>query len=147
MCEIDAVIEVPRGGFVKRGEGGRVAMISPVPCPLTYGFIPHTLGGDGDPFDVVVLGRAHPRGATVRVRLVGAVRFIDAGRDDIKLIGVDASEPTVHRAPILAFFHLYAFAKRAWYLLRRRPGRTACLGWQEDLSPYGDALSAALTRV
>ena len=46
--EVDVVIEVARGGFVKRGSSGRVDFISPWPCPFNYGSVPTLLGLDGD---------------------------------------------------------------------------------------------------
>jgi inorganic pyrophosphatase len=38
--EIEVVIEVPRGSFLKRGSTGHVDFISPLPCPFNYGSVP-----------------------------------------------------------------------------------------------------------
>jgi inorganic pyrophosphatase len=38
--EVDVVIEVPRGSFIKRGSTGHVDFISPLPCPFNYGSRP-----------------------------------------------------------------------------------------------------------
>ena len=45
--ELDAVVEVPRGSFLKRGSTGKVDFISPVPCPFNYGSVPQYLGREG----------------------------------------------------------------------------------------------------
>ena len=42
--ELEVVIEVPRGSFVKRGSSGSVDFISPLPCPFNYGAVPTLLG-------------------------------------------------------------------------------------------------------
>jgi inorganic pyrophosphatase len=31
--DVDVVIEVPRGSFLKRGSSGRTDFVSPLPCP------------------------------------------------------------------------------------------------------------------
>jgi inorganic pyrophosphatase len=42
--------------------------------PLDFGFIPSTLGGDGDPLDVMVMAdEPSPVGALLQVRLVGVI--------------------------------------------------------------------------
>src|SRR6476619_8099384 len=53
--ELDAVVEVPLGSFLKRGSTGKVDFISPVPCPFNYGSVPQYLGREGDLLDAVVL--------------------------------------------------------------------------------------------
>jgi inorganic pyrophosphatase len=49
--EVDVVIEVPRGSFLKRGSTGRVDFISPLPCPYNYGSVPTHIGLEGDLLD------------------------------------------------------------------------------------------------
>ena len=58
--EVDVVVEVPRGSFLKRGSTGRVDFISPLPCPFNYGSVPQYLGLEGDLLDAVVLVRDCP---------------------------------------------------------------------------------------
>ena len=46
--------------------------------PGNYGFVPHTLGGDGDPADVLVVGRRPLMpGCVVAVRPVGVLLMED----------------------------------------------------------------------
>lgn len=57
--------------------------------PANYGFIPHTLCGDGDPTDVMVITN-HPvvPGAVVRSRPVGVMIMEDEAGMDEKIIAV-----------------------------------------------------------
>jgi inorganic pyrophosphatase len=109
---VTVVIEVPRGGWVKRRADGRVRYVSPVPCPFDYGSVPGISGGDGDPLDAVVLGPGHLRGARVDVPVRGVVRFVDAGRPDDKLVCADHPPTRAERWLVVGFFRFYARAKR-----------------------------------
>jgi inorganic pyrophosphatase len=66
--EVDVVIEIPRGSFLKRGSTGHVDFISPLPCPFNYGSVPNYLGLEGDLLDAVVLGPRLRLGTSLRVR-------------------------------------------------------------------------------
>ena len=44
--ELEVVIEIPRGSFLKRGSSGRIDFVSPLPCPFNYGSAPAWLGLD-----------------------------------------------------------------------------------------------------
>ena len=129
--EVEVVIEVPRGSFLKRGSTGHIDFISPLPCPFNYGSIPGLLGLEGDLLDAVVLGPRIPRGAQRRVRAWGAVILTDRGMTDDKLICSDSPLDSLARRRVLRFFHFYARCKGLLNFLRRRPGRNACEGWCE----------------
>src|SRR5947207_7598111 len=58
--EVEVVIEVPRGSFLKRGSTGHVDFISPLPCPFNYGSVPSHIGQEGDLVDALVLGSRLP---------------------------------------------------------------------------------------
>lgn len=61
--------------------------------PANYGFIPHTLGGDGDPVDMMVLGEMPViPGAVLRSRPVAVLMMEDDGGMDEKIIGVPVSK-------------------------------------------------------
>ena len=53
---VEVIIEVPRGGFIKRHPDGAVDFVSPVPCPFNYGSVEGSEAADGDPQDALVLG-------------------------------------------------------------------------------------------
>ena len=122
-------IEVPRGSFVKRKPDGRIDFISPLPSPYNYGSIEGTLAADGDPIDALVLGPRLPYG----VRYVGTVRaafgFVDAGEHDPKIVCSETPLTAADRRGVEAFFHTYAWLKRAVHLVRRRSGTTRVDGW------------------
>lgn len=64
--------------------------------PANYGFIPHTLSGDGDPIDVLVVSRSPVvPGAVIRSRPIGALLLDDEHGKDEKIIAVpvDALHP------------------------------------------------------
>jgi inorganic pyrophosphatase len=129
--EVDVVIEVPRGSFLKRGSTGRVDFISPLPCPFNYGSVPSYLGLEGDLLDALVLGPRLPLGTQVRVKAWGAVILTDRGMTDDKLICSDHPVNPTERRKVLRFFHFYARCKGLLNAWRRRPGRNACEGWCE----------------
>ena len=129
--EIDVVIEVPKGGFIKRRDDGSVDFVSPAPCPFNYGSVPDTRSGDGDRLDALVLGPRLSRGTRVRTKVVGWVRFTDAGQDDPKLIGSDRPLTRVDRAKITAFFTVYARAKGLVNRWRGKAGPTRYGGLEE----------------
>jgi inorganic pyrophosphatase len=61
--------------------------------PCNYGFIPHTLAGDGDPVDVLVITQ-YPivPGAVIRSRPVGALVMKDEAGQDEKILAVPVGE-------------------------------------------------------
>src|SRR5436190_685566 len=71
-----AVIELPRGGLVKRSAGGRIDFVSPLPCPYNYGSLPGTRGGDDDPIDAIVLGPRLRAGTRVDLPVVAAIGWL-----------------------------------------------------------------------
>src|SRR5881396_3627486 len=109
--EVDVVIEIPRGSFLKRGSTGHVDFISPLPCPFNYGSVPNYVGLEGDLLDAVVLGPRLPRGSLVRVRAWGAVTLTDRGMADDKLICSDHPLRADERRNVIRFFRLYAKCK------------------------------------
>jgi inorganic pyrophosphatase len=63
--------------------------------PCNYGFIPNTLGGDGDPIDVMVVGRMPVMsGAVLRVRPIGVLEMEDEAGMDEKLLTVPIDKIT-----------------------------------------------------
>ena len=57
--------------------------------PCNYGYIPHTIAGDGDPVDVLVVSQfALPPGVVVRCRPIGMLKMEDEAGEDAKLLAV-----------------------------------------------------------
>src|SRR5450432_169442 len=109
--ELEVVIEVPRGSFLKRGSTGPIDFISPLPCPFNYGSVPDYLGLEGDLLDAVVLGPRLPLGTLVRVNAWRAVILMDRGMTDDKLICGDHPVDAKQRKEVLRFFRFYAKCK------------------------------------
>lgn len=130
---VEVLVEVARFGVVKRESGAQGATIdylSPVPSPFNYGCLPGTVGPDGDPIDVVLLGRRVGAGRRVVGVVVGCVDFIDDGLPDPKWV-VNPEGRALRdrdRAQVLRFFQVYAVA-RGWINRRRgQRGETRCGG-------------------
>ena len=63
--------------------------------PCNYGYVPHTLCGDGDPADVlVVLPLPMLPGTVVRCRPVGVLKMEDEAGEDSKIIAVPVEDVT-----------------------------------------------------
>jgi inorganic pyrophosphatase len=57
--------------------------------PCNYGYVPHTLAGDGDPVDVLVVTPVPLiSGSVVRVRPVGVLKMTDESGKDEKILAV-----------------------------------------------------------
>jgi inorganic pyrophosphatase len=127
--ELEVVIEVPRGGFLKRGSSGSIDFVSPLPCPYNYGAVPGLLGQEGDLLDALVLGPRLRYGTRLRLRAWGAVTLSDRGLQDDKLVCSLHAPSAAECEAVLRFFRFYARCKGLLNLWRRRPGRNACEGW------------------
>jgi len=95
--DVNALIEIPQGGVPVKYELDKASgalrvdrfLNTAMFYPGNYGFIPHTLSGDGDPVDVIVVVPSPVvPGALVRVRPVGALLMKDEAGDDEKIIAV-----------------------------------------------------------
>ena len=129
--EVEVVIEVPRGSFLKRNLRGGIEFVSPFPCPFNYGAVPTHLGLEGDLLDAVVLGPRLRFGEHTRVKAWGAITLTDRGMSDDKLICSDHRPTDAERDGVLRFFRFYARCKGLLNLMRHRPGRNACEGWRD----------------
>lgn len=95
---VNVVIEIPVGSNDKieinkatgRFEVDRVLEF--LPYPVNYGFIPSTLGGDGDALDVLVLSKRLETGTRLSAIPIATLSLIDKGEMDEKvlLIPVDS---------------------------------------------------------
>ncbi len=98
---VNAVIEIPKDSVNKYEYDKELHVVrldrtlfSPVHYPGDYGFIPCTLGLDGDPLDVLVLVEAPSfPGCLMEVRPIGVLRMVDQGRSDEKILAVAESDP------------------------------------------------------
>lgn len=95
--DVNVVIENPMGGepvkYELDKESGAMMvdrfLHTSMVYPGNYGFIPHTLSGDGDPVDVLIITRqAVMPGSVMRAIPVGVLLMEDDGGVDEKIIAV-----------------------------------------------------------
>jgi inorganic pyrophosphatase len=100
---VNGIIEIPRGSRAKYEidkESGLIKLdrviYASMYYPLNYGFIPRTLGEDGDPLDIVVLTQVSvvPL-CLIPSKVIGVMQMIDRGVADEKIIAVAEQDPSV----------------------------------------------------
>lgn len=101
--DFNVVIEIPMHGEPIKYEVDKDSgvifvdrfMSTSMHYPCNYGYIPHTIAGDGDPVDVLVLSQfALPPGVVVRCRPLGVLKMTDEAGDDAKLLAVPVDKLT-----------------------------------------------------
>ena len=98
---INCVIEIPHEGINKYEYDKELHVFrldrnlySPVHYPGDYGFVPSTLGEDGDPLDCLVLVDAPSfPGCVMEVRPIGVLEMLDQGLNDEKVLCVGRGNP------------------------------------------------------
>src|SRR5512146_1541253 len=99
--EINVVIEIPKDAEPVKYEVDKASgamfvdrvLTTPMRYPCNYGYIPHTLSGDGDPADVlVIMPMPLIPGSVIRCRTVGMLNMVDEAGDDQKIIAVPISK-------------------------------------------------------
>jgi inorganic pyrophosphatase len=95
--DLNVFVECPLGGEPVKYELDKESGVlfidrilhTPMRYPCNYGFVPHTLGEDGDPLDALIVARTpFLPGSIARVRPVGVLMMEDDGGGDAKLICV-----------------------------------------------------------
>lgn len=95
--EINVIIEIPMNHdpvkYEFDKESGAILVDrfiqTPMFYPCNYGFVPHTLSGDGDPVDVLVISN-YPllSGSIIRARPIGVLFMEDESGMDEKILAV-----------------------------------------------------------
>ena len=137
-----AFIEIPRGSRNKYEydeRSGRFfldrVLYSSVHYPTDYGFIVETLGGDGDPLDVLVLVQEPTfPGCIIKARMLGGLDMHDEEGSDFKVLAVPVGDPRYDHVQNLSdlgehwlreietFFATYKLLE---------PKQTDVLGWHD----------------
>src|SRR5436190_12227848 len=101
---VNAIIEIPQGSRAKYEVDKETGLLkldrvifSSFHYPINYGFIPQTLGQDGDPLDILVLcSQSIQSLCLVEAHVIGNMQMIDNGELDDKIIAVAAKDPSVN---------------------------------------------------
>ena len=94
----NCIIEIPKNSYIKYEiEDGQLCvdriLTTPMPFPFNYGYIPKTLGEDGDPLDVVLVSDfSLVPGCKAKIKVIGVLDMEDEKGIDEKIIGVITSE-------------------------------------------------------
>lgn len=95
--EINVIIEIPKDAEPVKYEVDKASgaifvdrvLSTPMRYPCNYGYVPRTLGGDGDPLDaLVILPLPLVPGSVIRCRPVGMLKMTDEAGADEKLVVV-----------------------------------------------------------
>ena len=95
------VVEIPKGSKKKYELDKETGLIildrilyTSTHYPANYGFIPRSLGDDGDPLDVLLLCSEPLEPLTLcRAYPIGVISMIDNGRNDEKIIAIPFNDP------------------------------------------------------
>jgi inorganic pyrophosphatase len=95
--DVNVIVEIPKDADPVKYEVDKATgaifvdriLSTPMRYPCNYGYIPHTLCGDGDPADVlVILPLPLVPGSVIRCRPVGVMMMQDEAGSDEKLLAV-----------------------------------------------------------
>jgi len=95
----ECIIEIPKNSYIKyeMDEKGNLCvdrvLTTPMPFPFNYGYIPKTLGEDGDPLDIVILSEhSLIPGCKLKAKIIGVLDMEDEKGVDEKIIGIINTE-------------------------------------------------------
>ena len=97
---VNGIIEIPKGSRAKYELDKETGLItldrvlySSIYYPANYGFIPKSYCDDGDPLDILVLSQIDLVPLTlVEATVIGAMRMLDGGEADDKIIAVATND-------------------------------------------------------
>ena len=107
--EINVIIEIPKDAEPVKYEVDKASgaifvdriLSTPMRYPCNYGYVPHTVCGDGDPADVlVILPLPLVPGSVIRCIPVGVLKMTDEAGGDEKIIAVPTTRLTQRYAHI-----------------------------------------------
>lgn len=154
--EVNVVVEIPKGSRNKYeyDQNNHIfkldrVLLSSVHFPGDYGFIPQTLGGDGDPLDALILvDFATFPGMLVTARPIGVLKMEDGGKGDDKILCVPATDSRMNdivnvtdlhntvREEVAHFFEVY----------KQLEGKKIVLGGWHPVADAYEIITAATAR-
>ena len=109
---LNVIIEVPTGGEPVKYEFDKLSgalfvdrfMGTAMQYPCNYGYVPHSLGEDGDPVDVLVISPSRLLSSSVvRCRPIGVLRMTDESGGDAKILAVPVDKLTPLYSKVSSF--------------------------------------------
>lgn len=152
--QLQAVIEIPAGSsakieynltqntFDQDTLNGQPRVIQFLGYPVNYGFIPSTLmvnnlKGDGDPLDVLVLGKTLKTSQVISVKPIALLQMKDDGELDNKVLSVPIDEKykTVNIKnfkDLSENHHAIREMLGKWFLSYDKTAKIEILGWYDE---------------
>ncbi|MBN8607271.1 MAG: inorganic diphosphatase [Caulobacterales bacterium] len=158
--EVNAFIEIPQGGLPVKYELDQRSgalfvdrfLHTSMLYPSNYGFIPNTLGDDGDPIDIlVVTPMPVVAGAVIRARPVGVLLMSDEKGEDEKILAVPVDALNPFYADVKTYQDLppLLVAQIAHFFTHYKdlePGKTASVGEWASVEVAHQRIMAAVER-
>jgi inorganic pyrophosphatase len=117
------------------------ALYSPMHYPGDYGFIPGTLGGDGDPLDVLALAEEPSfSGCMIEVRPLGILNMVDSEEPDQKIVAVPNRNPRYDEVQSMdqIFAHVRREIEHFFTIYKELEGKkTQIRGWGRPKEAHG----------
>ncbi len=157
--KVTAFIEIPKGSNVKYEYDEHSGLVkvdrilyTSMVFPYNYGFVPGTLGEDGDPLDILVISSAtFVPGVTVAVRPIGVLLMRDEEGVDTKIMAVPVEKIDPDFASVkdigdlsesikTKLVHFYSYYKSV------EPGKWVKLEGWESAQKAQDFITKAIER-
>lgn len=157
--KVRAFIEIPKGSNVKYELDEKTGVIkvdrilyTSMAYPYNYGFVPGTLGEDGDPLDIMVISNASfNSGTTVMVRPIGVLLMKDEEGIDTKVMAVPVEKVDPEFAGVkdiadlpesvkTKIVHFYSYYKSV------EPGKWVKLEGWENAAKAQEFITKAIAR-
>ena len=98
---VNVIIEIPKNSHNKYEFDDKTGVFKldrvlypPLSYPADYGFVPQTRSRDGDHLDAIILSdEPFFSGSVVEARPIGLLKMTDSGKEDFKILGVQADNP------------------------------------------------------
>ncbi|QCR25205.1 inorganic pyrophosphatase [Pontibacter sp. SGAir0037] len=148
--QLQAVIETPAGSahkliysqenkdFVADKEAGRDRVISFLPFPANFGFIPSTqTNSTGKGIEIVVISERAEPGTVMEVIPVGVLQLETAGDLEHIIIAIPArpSEQLITTSDYTSFSRQYPAIKeilQQWFMHHNATAKTRFIGWRDE---------------
>jgi inorganic pyrophosphatase len=158
--DVNVIVEVPVGGqpikYEMDKEAGTLVvdrfLYTAMSYPGNYGFVPHTLSGDGDPIDVLICNtRQLLPGCVINVRPIGVLIMEDNAGQDEKVLAVPSERTTQRYDHVRDFDDLPEITlKQVEHFFEHykdlEPGKWAKIGGWHDRSVAHQLIRDAIER-